>query len=241
MRLRGFVSLTAAACLAALTATAPAWAGPGYHLFGKASYITPGEGTSNRAVQLIADASANPQVYSGIDFDVPSGITIGQLNTLQTDFNVTAGDCGEGSPRFAIGLANLTGHIFVYLGPAPNYTGCTPNSWTSSGNLLASGSTVDASQLGGGFYEKWSDVQTQFSGAVVSDIFLVSDNGTPANSQGLGGQTVDIDNTNVNGTLYTYEQGEGSDCKAGGWRNFPNPPGPFANQGGCVSYFATQQ
>jgi hypothetical protein len=28
------------------------------------------------------------------------------------------------------------------------------------------------------------------------------------------------------------------DCKGGGWQNFPSPPGPFKNQGQCVSYFA---
>lgn len=30
------------------------------------------------------------------------------------------------------------------------------------------------------------------------------------------------------------------DCKNGGWQNFPTPPGPFKNQGACVSYFAKQ-
>jgi hypothetical protein len=28
-------------------------------------------------------------------------------------------------------------------------------------------------------------------------------------------------------------------CKNGAWQNFPNPPGPFKNQGECVSYFAS--
>jgi hypothetical protein len=28
------------------------------------------------------------------------------------------------------------------------------------------------------------------------------------------------------------------DCKDGGWQNFPSPPGPFKNQGQCVSHFA---
>ncbi len=30
------------------------------------------------------------------------------------------------------------------------------------------------------------------------------------------------------------------DCKDGGWKNFPTAPGPFKNQGDCVSYFARQ-
>ena len=30
-------------------------------------------------------------------------------------------------------------------------------------------------------------------------------------------------------------------CKDGGWRKFVSSPGPFQNQGQCVSYFAKQQ
>jgi hypothetical protein len=29
------------------------------------------------------------------------------------------------------------------------------------------------------------------------------------------------------------------DCMDGGWQSFTNPPGPFKNQGDCVSYFST--
>jgi hypothetical protein len=78
-----------------------------------------------------------------------------------------------------------------------------------------------------------------FSGAVVTDIFLVSDNGP--GSGGLGSQTVLIDNTNVNGTVYDYEFTSKDDCKDGGWKNFTSAPGPFKNQGDCVSYFAHQK
>jgi hypothetical protein len=36
-------------------------------------------------------------------------------------------------------------------------------------------------------------------------------------------------------TLRIYNK---DDCKNGGWQNFISPPGPFYNQGQCVSYFA---
>src|SRR6516162_11471196 len=49
---------------------------------------------------------------------------------------------------------------------------------------------------------------------IVTDIFLVSDNG-PAPS---ASQTVLIDNTDVNGTLYDYEFTNKNDCKDGGWK-----------------------
>ena len=43
-----------------------------------------------------------------------------------------------------------------------------------------------------------------------------------------------------------YDDGTGSQvltkdsCKHGGWQNIPSPPGPFKNQGQCVSFFAHQ-
>ena len=47
--------LTSAGSLSVLAAV-----GIGYSLFGSASYISPGH-NSNRAVKLVADATANPQ------------------------------------------------------------------------------------------------------------------------------------------------------------------------------------
>ena len=206
--------------------------GIGYNLFGDATYVSPGN-NSNRAVQLMSNA--NTGVYSGIDFAVPANLTINDLNTLSTDYKFTAASCALGSPRFGITLAsNPNAAIFVYIGPPPNYTACPPNVWTNTGNLLTPASLVDATQYGGTFYESWAAVQAQFSGQVVTDIFLVSDDGpAPAYSQ-----TVLIDNTDVNGSVYDYEFTNKNDCKDGGWKNFTFPPGPFKNQGQCVSYFA---
>ena len=208
----------------------PALAATGFTLFGNATFISPGH-NSNRAVQLIADA--NTGEFSGIDFSVPSGLTINNLNTLSTDYNFTAASCALGSPRFGITLSsNPNAAIFVYIGPPPNYTLCPQNSWLNTGNLLSPASLVDATQYGGAFYETWAAAQAQFSGQQVTDIFLVSDNGPS------GTQTVLIDNTLVNGTTYDYEFASKDDCKDGGWQNFTFAPGPFKNQGQCVSNFA---
>jgi hypothetical protein len=216
----------------------PALAATGYSLFGSATYVSPGH-NSNRAVQLISDA--NTGVYSGIDFSVPSGLTINNLNTLSTDYDFTAASCANGSPRFGIVLAGFpNSNIFVYIGPPPNYTGCPPNTWLNTGNLLTFASLVDTSQLpGGNFYDTWGAAQARYSGQDVIDIFLVSDNGP--SPTGLGSQTVLVDNTNVNGTIYDYEFASKDDCKDGGWKNFTFPPGPFKNQGQCVSHFAKEK
>ena len=71
--------LTSAGSLSVLAAV-----GIGYSLFGSASYISPGH-NSNRAVKLVADATANPQIYSGIDFAVPPNLTINDLNGCRRD------------------------------------------------------------------------------------------------------------------------------------------------------------
>lgn len=213
-------------------------AATGYSLFGSASYFSPGN-NSNRDVDLLGDATATPQVFSGVDFTIPAGLAIGSLNTLSTDYNFVALSCSTGSPRFGITLSgNPNATIFVYIGPSPNYTGCAPG-WTNTGNLLTPTSTVEDTQLGGGYYDPWATVQARFSGQTVIDIFLVSDNGPGAG--GLGSQEVQVDNTNVNGTVYTYEPTTLADCKNGAWQTFTFAPGPFANQGACVSYFATHK
>jgi hypothetical protein len=234
--LRNIIWLSVLLLVAAISPSR-ASAATGYSLFGSASYSSPGN-NSNRDVDLVADATANPQVYSGVDFTVPAGLTIGGLKTLSTDYNFIVSSCSTGSPRFGITLSgNPNATIFVYIGPPPNYTGC-PAGWTNTGNLLTPTSLVDDTQLGGtgaGPYDSWADAQAQYAGQTVIDIFLVSDDGPS------GTQEVQVDNTNVNGTTYTYEPTSLADCKNGAWQTFTFTPGPFTNQGACVSYFATHK
>ena len=221
---------TAALC-AAVAIPVVAAIGSGYTLFGGATYVMPGH-NSNQAVQLVSNA--NTGLYSGVDYAVPAGLTINDLNTLSTGYNFTATSCALGSPRFGITLASGK-TIFVYIGPYPDYTNCASNLWTNTGNLLTPSSFVDATQLGGSFYQTWAAAQTQFTGQQITDIFIVADNGPGPQSS----QTVLIDNTDVNGTTYTYEPTSKEACKNGGWQNFIFSPGPFRNQGQCVSYFAS--
>jgi hypothetical protein len=216
----------------AFGASALAYIGTGYQLFGAADYVSPGN-NSNRAVKLTAEASG--QGFSGVSFGVPAGLAINDLTQLSTDYHFAAGSsCGVGTPRFGIQLAGHAGTIFVYIGPPPNYTGCPTGVWSNTANLLAPASLVDSSQVGGAFYEPWATTQARLSGANVSAVFVVSDTGG-------GPQTVTVDNTNVNGISYDYEFESKEDCKKGGWKNFTFAPGPFKNQGQCVSHFAKEK
>jgi hypothetical protein len=196
-------------------------------------------------VKITSDAAPG---FGGISYTVPAGTTFAQLQTLSTDFMPEADDgCLAGSPRFQIRVPDTgpadsdpTGdNIFVYLGPNPLTPGCAAGVWNSSGDLLSPGMNVDTSQLGGTFYHEYSLAVAQFGNLPVLGVTLVVDAGYafPAD----GEQSVLIDNTNINGTIYGYDQPSDKDqCKDGGWRNLTRPDGTtFKNQGDCVSYTNT--
>lgn len=109
--------------------------------------------------------------FGGVVFKQPNGkLVFSEIYQLSVDYNVQGTDCGGGSPRFSITIANTGGtvcnspvapscNVFVYIGPLPNYTGCTQNSWQSTGNLIdATDLRFDTSQLAGGtFYDSYAD------------------------------------------------------------------------------------
>jgi len=220
----------------ALVQGTTAAAASGYTLFGDAALVHPGH-NSDTAVQLHSVATG-PQTatFGGIDFDTPTGMTVSQLNNLSTDYMFTAGSCGGGAPRFQI---NVDGkNVFVYIGPPPNYAGCPAGVWSNTANLLTG--FVDTSQFAGGtFYDTWAHFVSLYGSHAITGIQLVTDGGWAVAG---GTQTVQVDNVRINTTTYSFEEVVASDkerCKNGGWRDFTTSPGPFKNQGDCVSYFAS--
>jgi len=213
-----------------LPAIALAAAGGGYSLFGDAMLVSPGH-NSPTAAQFRSDNAIAPG-YGGVAFNVPGRLTVADLNNLSTDYLFTSGTCTSGSPRF--GATTRAGTIFFYIGPPPSYTGCPAGIWSNTGNLAAPTNLVDATQLGGTFYEPYAAVQASFGNLAITDLFIVADAGY------AGAQTVVIDNTMVNSTTYTFETAD-TMCGNGAWQNFTSAPGPFKNQGQCVSYFEHQK
>jgi hypothetical protein len=205
----------------------------GYNLFGNATPVHPGH-NSDTAIQL----SSVGGTFGGINFDetsvTPPVTTLATLQNLSTDYMFTTGSCGLGSPRFQINVGGA--NIFVYIGPPPNYTGCVEDAWLTTGDLLEAALFVDTSQLPGGtFYDTWASALVKYGGMTVTGIQLVSDNAN---------QVVLVDNVMINATTFTFETDvvDPSDkerCKNGGWQTITAAPGPFKNQGDCVSYFAT--
>lgn len=208
-----------------------------YTLFGDASIVQPGNASAN-AAQIESSGTVAPK-YGGVDYNIPTGVTtLSTLNNLSTDFKFTQGSCGGGAPRFQATVTTPSGpeNVFFYIGTPPNYTGCPPNVWSNTGNLAAPTNLVDATQLGGGFYEPYSAVQTSYGSYPVTDVSVVTDAYWFA-----GTQTVQVDNTQIDSNTYTYEPSPTKDsCKKDGWKNLQDANGnSFKNQGDCVSYFAT--
>jgi len=186
-----FVGLTAMQNVAAR----PAWI-----LFGDAEFVKMGQGDNPWAVQLRSDADIPPS-YGGVAFNPRGGSFLFQdLWALSTDYDVTDDDCGGGSPRFQVrldtdgdGLSN--GQIFVYIGPVPNFTGCTPG-WQSTGNLIGGlDARWDSTQLGGPFYGTYAQSLAMFGDADVIRVLLVVDGSW---TQTDGEQTILVDNVTVN-------------------------------------------
>jgi hypothetical protein len=224
-----WVGALAAAGLGLALSAGPARAAGGYTLFGDATLVHPGD-NSQTAVQL---RSVGVTSFGGIDFSIPAGLTFSQIQNLSTDYQFTAGSCGGGAPRFSINVGGV--NAFVYIGPPPNYTGCPPNAWANTGNLASAASFVDTSQLPGGtFYDTFAAADLKYGSDVVTGIQLVTDGGWAVAG---GTQTVLVDNVMINDATYTFESPQS--CKDGGWQQFTSTPGPFKNQGDCVSYFAT--
>jgi hypothetical protein len=115
--------------------------------------------------------------FAGVSLPLPAGLTLAQVTQLSAEFNVTDDDCAGGSPRFVVNYAG--GQSFsVYLGPSPNFTGCTANTWLSSGNIAGTAETlrVDTSHLtGGSVNSTWAQAIALVGNQPITSINLVVD------------------------------------------------------------------
>jgi len=246
-----FLAAVTAIGLLALVAPVHKALASGYSLFGDAQIVSPGN-NSPHAVELRSTCPSgyptcfgdNSFTFGGTDFDIPAGLTFANFLTLATDYMFTQGSCGGGSPRFQINVTDGTvvgtGNIQVYIGPAPTYTLCPSNSWGSTGDLLEGSKLIDTSQLPlGNFYDPYNVAVTKYGSYAVTGVQLVADGGwfPPPGSP----QTVQADNVDINGTIYTFDQPQTKgECKKGGWEVVTRTDNStFKNQGDCVSYFNT--
>jgi hypothetical protein len=230
----GFVS-----ALALFSGVAAAAAG--YSLFGDAQIVSPGN-ASPHAVQIRSDADPG---FGGIRYDVPTGTTFADLDQLATDFMPESDDlCVGGSPRFQLGIdtdgdGDRDASIFAYFGPDSASPACVSGVWQNTTDLLDPAKLLDTSQLAAGtFYDPYPSALAKYGSLGVTSISVVVDaSWAHADSE----QTFLVDNTNVDGTVYTYDQPANKDeCKKGGWMSLTRADGSsFKNQGDCIQYANT--
>jgi len=186
-----------------------------YSLSGEASQQADG-------IHLTSDATT----ASSVEFDLEPGTTVNDLGSLEATLTKVTGNCGGGAPRFSVETAS--GNIFVYVGDAPNFTNCADG---TTGDLLASPDLrVDTSQVGGTFYDTWTNAQALVGSEEVTGLSFVVDAGWQGNQEFV------LSSATVNTTSFNFVEAVAptakEECKNGGWMNFQTS---YKNQGQCVA------
>ena len=169
-----------------------------------------GATTSGGILTLVSntgDAGATNDA-SGATFADTGVTTFGGITTLSAEFDVTDDDCKAGSPRFQVRVQTPAGekNVFVYLGPAPSFTGCSQNVWIASGNLIGStDGRFDTSQVQAGTQVSTYAQALALVGAFpVTGISIVGDSSFAFDDKE---QTVRVRNVKVNAsTFFTPDQ-----------------------------------
>ncbi|HEY8030370.1 MAG TPA: hypothetical protein VIE38_12780 [Gaiellaceae bacterium] len=202
MARKAIVLIAAIAAMTAAAGTAAA-AGITSSLFGGATQ----ESSDVKLVSDLTDTSTAND-FSGIAFTLPAGTTFADLKTLSTEFDPIAGGCGGGSPRFSITLSSGK-NVFVYFGPSPNFTGCSLNTWQSTGNLIGNNDIgrYDTSQVQAGTQSNtYAGALALVGTQTVTQIDLVADSGWFFNPKT---QTVLVRNVDINGQTFVTPSNNG--------------------------------
>ena len=212
---KGWVVLAATLISAGLTATA------GAAQFGngqKAAFFTGGTGTAGwvsgidplvpgsptQVIQLsspafsLSDATYN---YSGFVAHAIDGLSASAISALSYDFQVTTpgwNGGGSGSPRLVVDFNNANGQYAgnIQLDPV---TSLASGVWQNM-NAMTGAVDVSGGSCGYRYQASWATAAACFNGATVLDAYVVNDSGWVAPS----GFTVQIDNLNLNGTIYSH-------------------------------------
>ena len=159
------------------------------------------QGSNVRLVSDFSDATATND-FGAVSFTVPTGTTFASLSHLSAVYSVTDDDCGGGSPRFQINVGGK--NVFVYLGPSPTFTGCPPNTFVNSGNLVGTSDAcrVDTSQFAGGTQcSTWAAAVTLLGSQTVTGIQFAVDGGWKMADKE---QTVLLRSVTINGRTFRF-------------------------------------
>jgi hypothetical protein len=192
-------------------------------LVDKASIVAEGPPENPYVVKLESLGDEAPP-WGSVLFTPPEPITFNDVNELSSDFNMTLGAFGGGSPRFSILIDWNDSHVidegdkyaFIYWGTPPNYMDNpvgqgwygdeSEEVWAyNTGNLMdCNDHRVDLMQFGGPFYSTIEEAKNLFGDKDVLEIILVLDGGW------LADQVLLVDNIKVRTytdvyTTYLYD------------------------------------
>ncbi len=176
-------------------------------------------GFSAPSLHLTKPCTTATNAASGATFLGVAGMTLTELNF---DYR-SDGHCGAGAPRFNVDASDG----FHFMG------GCSNGTSSSTSDPNWTHVVIDPTNAAQAF-----PVLTP--GATINSIDVVFDEGTDT-AGGTPG-SVYLDNFSVNGQVVggPTKQQQLDSCKKDGWKNYVSAPGPFKNQGDCVSFFATK-
>jgi hypothetical protein len=158
--------------------------------------------------ESIASDQGSANDFAFVSFRPDAPMTLVDITSLKTDYTFTEGDCHGGSLRWSVridtnddGVSDGDPAIFIYYGQAPNFTDCTTNI-QSGGNMINQPDLrYDTTQLGGTFYDSYTNALVLAGNHKVLNASLVLDSGWG------GDQRVTISNTTVNDNEYDFTTG----------------------------------
>ena len=185
-----------------------------FKLVGGARLVTGGIAPHDVAVDLTSNCGAQPYsstcyvippstpnpafVFSNVAF-IPdkNSMTLSEIKSLLTDYNMNGTDCKLGSPRFVI-VTNFHNYV-ANFGQAP-YGGNCYYGWQNTGNMIDSTPRwqVDLANT----FITWSAVVASHGTEVVTQIDIILDGGYGDPR----GQDVTIDNFTINKEVMNFSE-----------------------------------
>ncbi len=165
-------------------------------LVDKASIVAEGPEENPWVIKLESLGDEAPP-WASVLFMPPEPMTFNDVNELSSDFDMTEGSFGGGSPRFSLLIDWNDSHVidsgdkyaFIHWGTPPDYMDVpVHNSWyveeqdpnwaerNNTGNIVdVNDHRVDLTQFGGPFYSTIEEAKNLFGDKEVLEIILVLD------------------------------------------------------------------
>jgi hypothetical protein len=126
--------------------------------------------------QSILNDAPTTNDYSFLSFTPTSQLLFSEISNLTAGYAFTQGNCHGGSLRWSVRVSN-TQSVFIYYGDYPNFTDCTTNSQSGANLINLSDLRYDTSQVGGTFYDTYTNAMTLVGGMPIIRASLVLDSG----------------------------------------------------------------